>query len=130
MRKLAPILLVFMFVAWNMQPAGGQSKDVNYDEAKVRSYTLPDPLLMQDGTMVTDPETWRTRRRPELVRLFEEHVYGRSPKPADNIRFEVDSVDPKALGGKATRKEVTVFLTGETGQGESDHGPAVGAEKR
>ena len=90
-----------------------QSKDVNYDEAKVPSYTLPDPLRMQDGTKVTDPETWRTRRRPELVRLFEENVYGRSPKPADNIRFEVTSVDTRALGGKATRKEVTVFLAGK-----------------
>ena len=113
MRKLASILLVFMFVAWDVQPAGAQSKDVNYDEAKVPSYTLPDPLRMQDGAKVTDPQTWRTRRRPELVRLFEEHVYGRSPKPADNIRFEVTSVDTQALGGRATRKEVTVFLAGK-----------------
>jgi len=115
MRKLAPILLFSMFVPWNMQLAGAQPGDVNYDEAKVPSYILPDPLLMEDGTRVTDPETWRAKRRPELVRLFEEHVYGRSPKPAYNIqiRFEVTSVNRQALGGKATRKEVTMFLTGK-----------------
>ena len=29
----------------------------NYDESKVPEYTLPDPLVMQDGTPVTDADT-------------------------------------------------------------------------
>ena len=114
MRNFAAILLTILFVPGNVQPAVAQTKDVNYDEAQVPSYTLPDPLRMQDGAKVAAPETWRTRRRPELLQLFEEHVYGRSPRPADTIRFAVTSVDPRALGGKATRKEVAVFLTGRT----------------
>jgi hypothetical protein len=93
--------------------AAAQPKDTIYDEAKVPDYVLPDPLVMQDGTRVADAETWRSRRRPEVLRLFEEHVHGSSPEAPERIAFEVASVDDGALGGKATRKQVTVFPTGD-----------------
>ncbi len=51
--------------------------DVNYDEAKVHPYTLPDPLVANDGTKITSAAQWRDSRREELLKLFEEHVYGR-----------------------------------------------------
>lgn len=85
-----------------------------YDEAKVPSYTLPDPLVCADGTRVTNPNIWQQKRRPELVQLFEEQVYGRSPKPSPNqMRFEVMSEVTNALGGKATRKEIGIHFTGD-----------------
>ena len=91
----------------------GQPAGFNYDEAKVGTYVLPDPLMLASGEKVTDAETWKTKRRPEIVRLFETHMHGRSPgRPAD-MKFEVTSVDAKALGGKATRKEVTVRFGAE-----------------
>ena len=93
--------------------AWAQPKDTIYDEAQVPAYTLPDPLAMQDGTKVSDPNTWRNRRRSEILDLFQTHVYGRSPKAIPKIDFEVTSLDAKALGGKVTRKEVAVFLTGK-----------------
>ena len=56
---------------------------VNYDESRVGTYTLPDPLLLSDGKRVRDAKTWTQKRRPELVRLFEENQFGRSPgRPA------------------------------------------------
>lgn len=88
--------------------------DVNYDEAKVPHYVLPDPLVMQDGSTVRNARDWRRKRRPEVLRLFEENVYGRSPKPTRKVRLEVTSVDGNALGGLATRKEVTVRLMGRS----------------
>ena len=57
-----------------------QPKDTIYDEAKVPPYALPDPLVMQDGTRIADAESWRAKRRPEILRLFEQHVFGRRPK--------------------------------------------------
>jgi hypothetical protein len=89
------------------QPAGA-----NYDESKVPTYTLPDPLVALDGTAIKTPEQWQKQRRGEIVRLFETNVYGRSPEPT-KVHFKQTSEDKKALGGKATRKEVTVFLTGK-----------------
>ncbi len=78
--------------------------DVLYDESKVPNDPLPELLIRGDGTRVRDAQDWRTARRPEIVRLFEEHVYGRSPKPTNAITYEVTSLDRQALGGKATRK--------------------------
>ena len=54
---------------------------VNYDEARVGTYTLPDPLLLANGKPVRDAKTWNEKRRPEIVRLFEENQYGREPGP-------------------------------------------------
>lgn len=85
------------------------------DETKVPPYTLPDPLVMAEGTAVRDIATWRTKRRPELLEIFAREVYGRTPagRPVA-VRAEVTSVDHAALGGKATRKEVTLWFTGKT----------------
>lgn len=85
----------------------------NYDESKVPKYTLPDPLVMADGTKVTDAETWRAKRRPEILELFRTHVYGRSPARPKGMKFEVFDHEKAALGGKATRKQVNVLFTGK-----------------
>ena len=94
-------------------PASAQKFEPNYDEAKAPQYTLPDPLVTAGGARVAGAEAWFQQRRPEILRLFETHVYGRTPagRPP-NMTFEVTSVDRRALGGKAVRKEVTVLFTG------------------
>lgn len=91
----------------------------NYDESKVPQYTLPDPLVMQDGTRVANAEMWRTKRRPEILELFRSHVYGRSPARPEALAFNVFDNEPKALDGKATRRQVTVLFTGK------DDGPKM-----
>jgi hypothetical protein len=90
-----------------------ESWDVNVDEAEVPEYTLPDPLTLSDGTRVTDAQTWVTQRRPQVLRLFEGHVYGRAPGRPEGMTFSTTSVDREALDGKATRKEVAICFTGE-----------------
>lgn len=89
-----------------------QSADANYDEAKVPAYTLPDPLLRADGKRVTSAGAWRRNRRAEVLRLFEEEVYGRAPARPRGMKFETTSVVTNALNGLATRKEVTIWFTG------------------
>ncbi len=83
----------------------------NYDESRVPAYTLPDPLRLENGSPVVDEGTWWHQRRPEIVALFESEVYGRAPAPPSGMRFEVTSVEQGALNGKATRKEVSIYLT-------------------
>jgi hypothetical protein len=62
---------------------------VNYTEDKAGTYTLPDPLKMLDGKPVRDAKTWFTKRRPEIVRLFEENQYGRAPERPADMSFDV-----------------------------------------
>ncbi len=80
----------------------------NLDESKVPRYTLPDPLVCLDGTKVNNAKIWEEKRRPEILGLFGEHMFGRMPGRPDGMRFEVRSVTKNALGGLATRKEVRV----------------------
>lgn len=106
------VVASLLFWSWaSAVPA--QPKGANYDEAKVPQYTLPDPLKMEDGTPVTTADQWRKARRPELLKLFEEQVYGRAPgRPAD-LAFSVDSVASDALNGQAIRKEVTIRFSSQ-----------------
>jgi len=90
----------------------GQEFVPNYDESKVPEYTLPDPLIMADGSRVSDAQTWIEKRRPEILALFEEHVYGRAPK-CPGIAFDLLESSDDALDGLATRKQVRVFLLGD-----------------
>ena len=98
---------------------GGSAPEPNYDESLVPDYTLPDPLVMSSGAPVTDAATWRASRRPEILELFAEHVYGRTPEGDFETRIEVRSVDRSALDGLATRKEIRVHFTA------ADDGPRL-----
>ena len=89
-----------------------EGQEANYDESKVPKYTLPDPLVCADGTPVTNAQMWWKRRRPEILKLFQTHVYGQSPGKPKFMTFVTDSVDESALDGQAVRKEVTVYFTG------------------
>jgi hypothetical protein len=93
--------------------ARAQTAPSNVDEGKVGPYTLPDPLLSTTGQKILTGAQWKEERRPELLRLFESHVYGKVPKPDRPIepRFEVKSADIQALNGTAIRREVSVFFS-------------------
>lgn len=107
--------VVFFLLALGL----AQPRDANYDESRVPDFDLPDPLVLMDGTRVEDAATWRSRRRPEILALFEEHVYGRAPSRPITPRYVVTSSDENAFQGRATRREVTVFFT------ERDDGPRM-----
>ncbi|WP_460760285.1 alpha/beta hydrolase family protein [Niabella terrae] len=103
------------------QPAAGPARvagiAVNYDEAQVGVYRLPDPLLLADGRPVTDSATWMQQRRPEILQLLETNQFGRMPAALQPLRFAVREQNGKALGGRAIRRQVTLYL----GPDSQDH---------
>ncbi len=88
-----------------------QTEEINYDESKVPEYTLPDPLIMQDGRAVMSAQMWIEERRPEMIKLFEEQMYGKSPGRLDSMSFVVQSDIFGVLDGSAIRRQVTVLLS-------------------
>ena len=108
----ATILLTTLTIAFCARAASADD-EFNYDESKVPEFELPDPLVTLSGDAVTEAATWRDVRRPEILRLFEQHVYGVSPDRPEHVPFEVSSTTDDALGGKAIRKEVTIWFLGE-----------------
>lgn len=87
-----------------------------YDESKVPAYTLPDPLLTLSGQRVKNVRTWEKVRRPEVLRLFEDNIYGQMPHDFDSIRYTTLREEPGAMEGKALLKEtrISVFRAGQS----------------
>jgi hypothetical protein len=93
---------------------------VNYDEALVGNSTLPDPLVMLNGRKVKNAKMWYAKRRPEIVRLFEEFEYGKMQGAPKGMFFNVFDKGTPALEGKAIRKQVTVYFTKDTSDYKMD----------
>lgn len=104
---VALVLLVSL-----VNDAQAQKFVANYDEQEVPDYELPDPLRMQDGTPVRSAQDWFERRRPEVLALFEQHMYGKTPTKQLDIQFQRVS---QGLGydGRAKRSEVDIIVPGK-----------------
>ena len=84
---------------------------VNYTEAKVGTYTLPDPLRLSNGQNVRDANMWFRKRRPEILKLVEEHWFGRAPGRPKDMSFDFVEEAGTAFGGKATRRQVVIYFS-------------------
>jgi hypothetical protein len=96
---------------WQADPktvelATSQRPDINYVEARVPHYVLPDPLTT-NGARVGAAAEWQ-RRRGEILELFREHVYGRSPGKPDQLQFQHLEEDASAMAGAATLQRVAI----------------------
>lgn len=87
---------------------------VNYNEDSVGTYTLPDLFTMQNGQKVKDVKTWTEKRRPEIVKLFEEYQFGKMPPRPVDMHFDVFDKGTEVLNGKAIRKQVRIYFTSDT----------------
>ena len=102
MKKLKTYLLLIL--------CGSKLCAQNYDEAKVPSYILPGVLKTTKGQIITNTSGWENKRRPEILSLFENNVYGQMPKDYDSLRFVVTNEAGDAMSGKARLKEVTLSI--------------------
>jgi pimeloyl-ACP methyl ester carboxylesterase len=108
---LLRLLLICLFsVTFTRLPAQ-PPLEANYDEAKVPAYTLPDVLTTTNERLVKNKTTWETRRRPEIIHLFEENVYGQMPNTVDHLSYSIKNENASAMDGKAHLKEVLIEVT-------------------
>jgi hypothetical protein len=105
MRKYltALILLALVNGAWAQD-----HNEANYDESKVPKYTLPDVLKTSANSEVKDKATWEKVRRPEILKLFEDNIYGQMPRTYSSIKYSVKNENATAMNGKAELKEVLI----------------------
>jgi len=105
MRKL---IIALGFLAFVTKVSAQDHDEANYEESKVPEYTLPDVLKTSSNKEVKDKMMWEKVRRPEVLKLFEDNIYGQMPKSYDNITYSVTNEDPAAMNGKAKLKEVLI----------------------
>ena len=119
------LLVSFLFLQCHL-PAAAQDANkkvagipVNYDESKVPAYTLPNALVLQNGRKVEDQKTWLTKRRKEILGLFESQQFGKSPNRKE-VRFEVFDTGTPVFNETAIRKQICIYFAGDTSNYKAD----------
>lgn len=103
----------------------------NFDESRVPVYTLPDPLLCENGQLVTNVEEWEQHRRPELLQMLKTYMYGHVPELKHPLPFRIDSLNVAFQFEKGKkqkqyiRKIVTLYLTEQKEQGPLFHAEVI-----
>jgi hypothetical protein len=90
--------------------AGANGRDpnapnaANYDESKGNPFPeLPAMLVLANGKPVKTARDWWTKRRPEIVELFDREVYGRVPANVPGVSWSVKEARDDVVGGKPVR---------------------------
>lgn len=84
--------------------------DMNLDESKVPSYTLPDLLLDSSGASISSAEAWEKRGKPRWMTLFEEHMYGEIPTKKVELQIEERERPTPAYDNQCLRRQIRVTL--------------------
>ena len=100
MKRPGIILILFIFSM--------QVYSQNYDESRVAVYALPEVLKTSGNTFVTNKILWEKVRRPEVLSLFENNIYGQMPRTYDSLTSIITNKQAGAMGGKAHLKEVQI----------------------
>ncbi|WP_425637829.1 alpha/beta hydrolase family protein [Algoriphagus yeomjeoni] len=82
----------------------------NYDEAQVPPLFLPDPFVSKTGQLIQSISDWENIRRPELLNLFTEEVYGPIRTDFDEISFKEVSESTNPYPDLAIFKEVDITV--------------------
>lgn len=116
----AGFLALLGFAAVRAEEPKNHDFDVVRDESKVPAYQLPPVLVSSEGDRITTPEEWTNVRRPQIMALFGNLVYGVVPVPETPVRtsYERLRTDGKFMDGLATRKDVRIRFENAKGSAE------------
>lgn len=110
-------IIILVSLATSARELKEYDNDLIYDEEMIPYYDLPDPLITAEGNRISTPEEWMNIRRPQILSLFSNLIYGHIPTPEKPIQteFEVVNKDMEFMNGKATRKDIAIRFSNEYG---------------
>lgn len=82
--------------------------NVNYDEAKVPKYTLPEILLTKNGKKIQTKKQWEANRK-HLLTLFTKNKYGPNPNLKPKVHFELIH-ETEVFDNKAIQRQVAIIF--------------------
>ena len=74
-------------------------------------FVLPKLLTTESGEAITNADDWLNIRRPELLGLFEKHIYGKTPPDNFDVDYKIKSLESNGLPTNANAKEVIVTFS-------------------
>lgn len=93
---------------------------VNYDESKANPYpVLPNALKLNNGKIVKDAKTWNNLRRPELIKIFDEEIYGITPKNTPKVNWKTTSTV------EGTNEEIAIVTRKMVGEVDNSSFPSI-----
>jgi len=98
--------IIFSFIILLFSVFLYAQQNVNTDEAMVPEYKLPELLVSKKGKKINTVKKWEKIRRPEILKLFEEEMYGKVPGELKIADTKVWDEDDDALDGLAIRKQI------------------------
>jgi hypothetical protein len=119
------ILVSILVIGVTANALALQSKENDLDvisvEERVPSYNLPPLLLSSSGKAITTIDEWIHIRRPEVLALFENLVYGQVPNPRYPVQtsYRVIQEVPDFMDGLATRLSVIMQFSNPRGSVQS-----------
>lgn len=105
-------IIISLLISFNFA-LSAQQFVASYDESKIPPYTLPDPLVFQNGDNVRTSNDWE-KRKSEIYQIFGNEVFGKSPVWKGKIISSEMASDPNSLAGKAIMKEIRLTLRNGT----------------
>jgi hypothetical protein len=105
MKTIACTLLMLFSLCHAQQPF-----TPNYTEARVPAYTLPQILKTSENVDIKTKGQWERIRRPEILKLFEDNVYGQMPDDFDSLSFIITNQNDTAMNRKAKLREVAITV--------------------
>ena len=106
-----PLAILAQGTGWRAKPevaarTAQQQPGFNYDESRVPCIH-PARSAERQGAAVATPAQWQARRA-EILELFRDTVYGRSPGRPGTSRFKVIEENPQRDGRRATLRRVAI----------------------
>ena len=104
-------------VANRRGPSGDPNSpnSANFDESKVNTYTLPDPLVLNSGKPVNSSKEWWESRRAEIVEDFDREIYGRIPDNIPNVQWKIVSTKDTTIGNFPIREKTLSGVVDNSG---------------
>lgn len=109
MNRWTTTLMVALVGVLGMTDDPALAQEANYDESKMPSFTLPDPLVNLAGEKITDPKQWPARRQ-EIVQLFATHMFGQRPEVAFQQTNGVRDLSSTEIDGAGSVQIVQIRL--------------------
>ncbi|WP_346238325.1 hypothetical protein ABDK00_009255 [Niabella insulamsoli] len=89
---------------------------VNYDETKVPSFILPNPLVTFEGATIASIRQWENVRKPELLRFFTEQVYGKVPGHLEMHTYKILEQGESRIYKNTLRQQVKISIKNQSGE--------------